>query len=60
MRGRRVGIGEENLIDLLLFAIPLAVIGARIYYVAFTWDYYSQNPKEIFHLEEEVWLYMVP
>ncbi len=45
----RVGIGEENLIDLLLFAIPLAVIGARIYYVAFTWDYYSQNPKEIFH-----------
>ena len=45
----RVGIGEENLIDLLLFAIPLAVIGARIYYVIFTWDYYSQNPKEILH-----------
>lgn len=45
----RLGIGEENLIDLLLFAIPLAVIGARIYYVIFTWDYYSQNPKEILH-----------
>ena len=45
----KIGIGEENLIDLLLFAIPLAVLGARIYYVIFTWDYYSQNPKEILH-----------
>lgn len=45
----RIGIGEDNLIDLLLFAIPLAVIGARIYYVVFTWDYYRENLKEIFH-----------
>mgnify|MGYP001237749299 CR=1 FL=1 len=45
----RLGIGEDNLIDLLLFAIPLAVIGARLYYVIFSWDYYSQNPKEILH-----------
>ncbi|TCS91252.1 prolipoprotein diacylglyceryl transferase [Keratinibaculum paraultunense] len=43
----RIGIGEDNLIDLLLYAIPLALIGARIYYVAFTWDYFKQNPKEI-------------
>ncbi len=43
------GVGEDNLIDLLLFAIPLAVIGARIYYVVFTWDYYKENLKEIFH-----------
>ena len=45
----RLGIGEDNLIDLLLYAIPLAVLGARIHYVIFTWDYYSQNPKEILH-----------
>lgn len=45
----RIGVGEDNLIDLLLFAIPLAVIGARIYYVVFTWDYYKENLKEIFH-----------
>lgn len=24
------------------------IIGARIYYVAFEWDYYSQHPSEIF------------
>mgnify|MGYP001014775957 CR=1 FL=1 len=45
----RVGIGEDNLIDLLLFAIPLSVIGARIHYVIFSWDYYGQHPKEILH-----------
>ena len=45
----RLGIGEDNLIDLLLYAIPLAVLGARIHYIIFTWDYYSQNPKEILH-----------
>ena len=41
----RIGIGEDNLIDLLLYAIPLALIGARIYYVAFTWDYFKQNQR---------------
>jgi phosphatidylglycerol:prolipoprotein diacylglycerol transferase len=45
----RIGIGEDNLIDLLLYAIPLALIGARVYYVVFTWDYYRENFKEIFH-----------
>ncbi|KPU28330.1 diacylglyceryl transferase [Caloranaerobacter sp. TR13] len=38
---RRIGFDEEKLIDLLIFAIPLAVIGARIYYVIFNWQYYK-------------------
>lgn len=48
----RVGIGEDNIIDLLLYAIPLAVIGARVHYVLFSWDYYSKNLREIFHFRE--------
>jgi len=31
----------------LLFAIPAAVIGARAYYVIFSWDYYKDNPIQI-------------
>jgi phosphatidylglycerol:prolipoprotein diacylglycerol transferase len=31
----------------MLWAIPIAIISARIYYVAFEWDYYSQNPGDI-------------
>ncbi|WP_075982904.1 prolipoprotein diacylglyceryl transferase [Bacillus massilinigeriensis] len=33
--------------DLMIWAIPIAIISARIYYVIFKWDYYMQNPSEI-------------
>lgn len=38
--------------DLLIWAIPISIICARIYYVAFEWDYYSQNPIKIFAIME--------
>ena len=44
---KRVGFKEDDLIDVLLYAIPLSVLGARLYYVAFMWDYYGKNPKQI-------------
>lgn len=47
---KRVNFDEDTLIDLLLYAIPLSIIGARIYYVVFSWDYYGENLKEIFHM----------
>jgi phosphatidylglycerol:prolipoprotein diacylglycerol transferase len=40
----------EKILDLVFVAIPSAVIGARIYYVIFTWDYYSNNLMEIFKI----------
>lgn len=43
---RRKGIDEELLLDLLLFAVPAALLGARIYYVIFSWDLYRDNPIE--------------
>jgi len=44
---KRVGVKEDDFIDLLLFAIPSAIIGARIYYVVFNWDYYGRNLGQI-------------
>ncbi|RFU66975.1 prolipoprotein diacylglyceryl transferase [Peribacillus saganii] len=41
------GLGKDIFVDLILFAVPIAIICARIYYVLFKWDYYSQNPEEI-------------
>ncbi|MDR4250808.1 MULTISPECIES: prolipoprotein diacylglyceryl transferase [Bacillus] len=41
------GINKDTFIDLILFAIPIAIISARIYYVSFEWDYYQQHPNEI-------------
>ncbi len=47
--GRTAGNWEDTLIDLLLYAIPISLIGARAHYVIFTWDYYKNNLIEIFH-----------
>lgn len=45
--GKRRGLGQDTYVDLILFAAPIAVICARIYYVAFEWPYYSQHPGQI-------------
>ena len=47
---KKVGIDEEKLIDLLIFALPAAIIGARLYYVVFSWDYYRGNPLKIINI----------
>lgn len=43
----RRGLSKELFVDLVLFAVPIAIICARIYYVVFKWDYYSQHLNEI-------------
>ncbi|WP_260286306.1 prolipoprotein diacylglyceryl transferase [Peribacillus aracenensis] len=43
----RRGLDKEIFTDMILFAVPIAIISARIYYVIFQWDYYSQNPGDI-------------
>jgi phosphatidylglycerol:prolipoprotein diacylglycerol transferase len=48
--GRTAYVWEINLdkmIDVLLFGTVGAIVGARAYYVAFKWDYYSVHLSEI-------------
>lgn len=45
--GERRGLHKDIFPDLMLWAIPIAILSARIYYVAFEWDYYSQHPGDI-------------
>lgn len=45
--GIRKKITSDDVIDFILIAFPLAILGARLYYVIFQWDYYSQNLNEI-------------
>ena len=42
----------ENYIDLVTIAIPISIIFARAYYVAFSWDYYKDNLIKIFAITE--------
>ncbi|HJV16544.1 MAG TPA: prolipoprotein diacylglyceryl transferase [Bacillales bacterium] len=45
--GNRRGLPKETFVDLMIWAIPIAIISARIYYVIFEWGYYSKHPGEI-------------
>ena len=36
--------------DLAIYAVVFSIICARIYYVAFMWDYYKENPIQILNL----------
>lgn len=44
----RKKINPDAIIDFILIAFPLAIVGARLYYVVFEWGYYSQHLGEIF------------
>ena len=47
---RRYGVSQDKLLDCVLVGIITAIIGARLYYVAFKWDVYSQDPMSIFYI----------
>jgi phosphatidylglycerol:prolipoprotein diacylglycerol transferase len=48
--GKRFGISPDFFLDLLLYGVPSAIIGARLYYVLFKWDYYRVHPGEIIQI----------
>jgi phosphatidylglycerol:prolipoprotein diacylglycerol transferase len=44
--GNKRGLPKETFADLMIWAIPIAIISARIYYVLFEWGYYSKHLSE--------------
>lgn len=49
---KKLGHDPEYIIDLALWCVPVAVIGARLYYVIFEWDYYQGNIMKIINIRE--------
>ena len=47
---KRRGQDPELYLDFALYAIICSIIGARVYYVIFEWDYYKNNLLQIFNL----------
>ena len=41
--GKRFGITEDNIIDMMLFAVPAALVAIRVYYVVFNLDMYRRG-----------------
>jgi prolipoprotein diacylglyceryl transferase len=48
--GKRRGWPEDIFADLLLWAAPISILCARLYYVIFEWEYYAGNPTDIFKI----------
>lgn len=51
-RAKKFGHDPELYSDFLIYALIAAIIGARIYYVAFSWDSYKDNLMDIFAFRE--------
>lgn len=46
-RSREFGIDPDKLLDVAMYSVIAGIVGARIYYVAFTWDYYKDHLNEV-------------
>ena len=51
-RASQKGYKSDLILDFILFAIPVGIVCARMYYVAFEWEYYAQNLIKIFAIRE--------
>ena len=49
---KRTGQSPDMYVDFIIYALIFAIIGARLYYVIFSWDFYSAHPEKIFALRE--------
>ncbi|AEV69006.1 prolipoprotein diacylglyceryl transferase [Acetivibrio clariflavus] len=47
---KKAGINQDDIIDLVLVAAPLSVIGARIYYVIFNWSEFNGDFWKIINI----------
>jgi phosphatidylglycerol:prolipoprotein diacylglycerol transferase len=43
----RRGIDPDRLLNAIVITVLVALLGARLYYVLFNWDYYAANPAKI-------------
>ena len=44
---KAIGLGADDVVNFITWTVIAGVVGARIYYVVFTLDYYMANPAEI-------------
>ena len=49
-RCHRAGITEDDLLDGVLWITPLAIVCARIYYCAFSWEQYASDPISVLYI----------
>ena len=51
-RSAQFGLKEDDILDGVLWVTPLAIVCARLYYVAFEWEHYAADPISILYIWE--------
>ena len=49
---KRLGLPKDTALDFALWAIPAAIVGARLYYVAFRWEMYRDDLLSVLYVWE--------
>ena len=52
MEAKRTGQNPDTYYDLALYAVIFSVIGARLYYVVFSWDQYKNDLLSVFNIRQ--------
>ena len=52
LEAKHTGQDPEDYIDFAIYAVIFSIIGARLYYVIFEWDYYSAHLADIINLRK--------
>ncbi len=51
-RSKQFGLTQDHIIDMLICAVPTAIVFARAYYCIFNWDLYRDNPIRVLYIWE--------
>ncbi len=51
-RSRQFGLKQDDILDGVLWIVPVAIICARLYYVFSDWDQYAKNPIDILNIRQ--------
>ncbi len=49
-RSRQFGLKQDDILDGVIFIVPLAIVCARLYYCIFEWDQYRDNPISMLYI----------
>lgn len=52
LNAKRFNVDMDSLLNCFIVGVITAIIGARLYYVAFSWDAFASNPMRIFNLRD--------
>jgi len=51
-RAKDFGLTQDHIYDIILIGVPAAIVGCRLYYVAFRWELYRGDLLSIFNIRD--------